>query len=417
MYLQIKFLFFGKLYYIGLQLNKKLYGTFLGMEEILMKKKINIKLVLSYILIPCLLISFTACKKEKKQTVTKEENAFEMKVAQNVVEVYMKALMKDDLEGAKKLYTKELSEKTKEEGPSELKVKGYSIEETSEVGRSGFFKIKVARMSLDKPMAALDETSIKIKKEGTEYKIDEVKSESEKEAYMETILGIETLRVRSKNNIKTNLLMDVGSLPQFVFAKDDKGNLAKEVVPRNKFSVMNFGYQGERIAVSSYDKDSFIGIIKIDESIATQGGGSGGGGGGGGQSGGGGGQGGGGGGQGGGSLLREAPIGKEMTSIDLIRNSKIEFMTFSEGEKFLLAQYNNPQFGRCIRVYNTDSGELIDFKFEEKYPYGKVEIIFSSFDKEAINFEVIQKDKNDKSVQDQVGKYQLDLKEFKAKRL
>jgi hypothetical protein len=357
------------------------------------------------------MVTLVACKTQKKETQKEQGNDFEIKVAQNVIDVYMKALMKEDNENAKKLYTKELAEKTKDTGKSELKVKGYSLDETSEVGRSGFFKLKVTRMSLTEPIATLDECSIKVVKEGTDYKINEVKNETEKEAFLEQ----GTLRVRSKNNIKTNLLIDSSSFPQYTFAKDDKGNLSKQIVPRNKFSVMNFGYEGERIAISSYDKDSYIGIIKIDESMATQGGA---GGGQGGQGGGEGGQGGEGGKQGSQSMAREKPIGKEMTSLDILKDAKVEFMTFSNGEKFLVAQYIKPSLGRCIRIYNTDSGELSKEKLEEKYPYGKVEIIFSSFDKDVVNFEVIQKDMNDKAAAELAGKYQMELKEdFKIKRL
>lgn len=379
-----------------------------------MKGKINFKIVLSYFLIICLIFAFAGCKKKQETKEMEKGEEFEIKVAQNVVDVYLKALMKDDIEGAKKLYSKELADKTKEAPQSDLKVKGYSIEETSEIGRSGFFRIKVARMGLDKPVAVLDETSIKVKKEGNEYKINDVKNETQKEAFIENLLGQEIIRVRSKNNLKTSLLMAPDSLPQYAFSKDDKGNLTKEIVPRNKITAMNFGYEGERIAVSSYDKNSFVGIIKIDESVATQGGG---GGGAGGEQGGGGGQGGKGGGQQGGSMLLEPPIGKEMTSLDLIRDAKIEFMSFSDGEKFIVVQYSKPIIGRCIRVYNTDSGEIIPMKFEETYSLGKVEVVFSSFDKDVLNYEIVQKDINDKSAQDQVGKYQLSLKDFKAKRL
>ncbi|MCM8709519.1 hypothetical protein M2651_00590 [Clostridium sp. SYSU_GA19001] len=373
-----------------------------------MRKNLHIKKLTSYMLILCLIFAFTACKKTSKGEVQAETSDFEIKVAQNVVDVYMKALMKEDFQGAKKLYSKELTQKTQESGKSELKVKGYSIEETSEIGKTGFFKIKVARMNLSEPIAALDEAIIKVIKEGAEYKINEVKNETEKEAFLEN----HALRVRSKNNIKTNLLIDPSSFPQYIFAKDDKGNLSKQAVPRNSFSVINFGYEGERIAISTYNKDSYAGIIKIDESMATQGGADSGGseeseGQQGGKSGG----------QQGGAMAREKPIGKELISLDLFKNAKIQFMSFSIGEKFIVVQYEKSDKGKCIRVYNTDSGELIPVKFEEKYPYGKVEVVFSSFDKDALNYEVIQKDMNDKTLQEQAGKYKLDLKEFKIKKL
>lgn len=370
----------------------------------------NIKKLLCCMSILCFSFSAVSCKSKSEDKTKAQTNDFEIKVAQNVVDLYMKDLMKEDLEGAKKLYTKELVSKTKDEGKSDLKVKGYSIDETSEIGKSGFFKLKVARMDLAKPVANLDECSIKVVKDGTDYKISEVKNETEKEAFMED----STLRVRSKNNLKTNLLIDSSSFPQYAFSKDDKGNLTKLQVPRYNYDVMNFGYEGERVAISTYDKDSYVGIIKIDESTPTQGGGSGGGGGGGSQ-----GQGdqSKGGGQSSGGMVREKPIGKEMTSLDLIRDSKVEFMTFSSGEKFILVQYNKANTGRCIRVYNTDSGELIKQKFEDKFAFGKVEILFSSFDKEVLNFDVIQKDMKDKTAAEQAGKYQMTLKDFKIKRI
>ncbi|MFL0269154.1 hypothetical protein [Candidatus Clostridium radicumherbarum] len=370
--------------------------------------RLNIKKAACYIVLMLAFMCVTGCGSKNEEKPKAQENEFEIKVAQNVVELYMKSLMKDDLEGARKLLTKDLSLKTKDEGNSDLKVKGYSIDETSEIGKSGLFKVKVTRMNLTKPVATLDDCSIKVIMEGSDYKIGEVKNEAEKEAFLENY----TLRLRSKDNLKTNLLIDSSSFPQYVFSKDDKGNLTKLPVPRSSYSVMNFGYGGEKIAISTFDKDSFLGLIKIDESMTTQGGSTGGASD---QSQGD--QGKGGGAGGGTAIGREKPIGKQMAALDLIKDSKIEFMTFSNGEKFILAQYNKTNAGRCIRVYNTDSGDLIKVNFENEYSYGKVEIVFSSFDKDVLNYDVIQRDMKDKSAAEQAGKYQLDLKGFKIKRL
>ena len=38
-----------------------------------------------------------------------------------------------------------------------------------------------------------------------------------------------------------------------------------------KFSSINFSYEGEKLAISTYNKNSFIGIVNIDESLAVQG--------------------------------------------------------------------------------------------------------------------------------------------------
>ena len=43
------------------------------------------------------------------------------------------------------------------------------------------------------------------------------------------------------------------------------------MVPIKEFSSINFSYEGEKLAVSTYNKNSFIGIVNIDESLAVQG--------------------------------------------------------------------------------------------------------------------------------------------------
>ena len=39
---------------------------------------------------------------------------------------------------------------------------------------------------------------------------------------------------------------------------------------------------------------------------------------------------------------------------------------------------------------------MIPINFEEKYPLDKVEIVFSSYDKETLNYEVVPKKSGDK---------------------
>lgn len=459
-----------------------------------MKRNNSLIKILACILIVINIITFTGCNIKKSEGSKAESSKFDIKVANNLVENYMKALMRDDYEGAKKLYSSDVLKKTKDTGnqqnpnpgtttgsaasynyntnqgkiigipagnqgtslgmttgtnntagtntsgaagtaggassaqgtntgsnTNQLRVRGYSVDETSEIGQSGFFKVKVARSDLNRPSAVLDETSIKVKQEGAEYKISDVKNDTDKEAFFES----NALRLRSKNNVNTNLIIDVGSLPQYTFSKDDKANLNKQPIPKDAFSIMAFGYEGERLAISTYGKNgAYIGIVKIDESQATQGGGGGGGGGqGGGGQGGGGGGGQGGGGQQGGSNTqpREKPIGKEMTSLDLLPNTRIDFLTFSMGEKYLLAQFTKQGSGsgKSLRVYSTDSGELIPFKFEDKYPMGKVDVIFSSFDKDVLNYEVIPAGggSNNRNTTEYTGRWQLSLKDFKTKKL
>ncbi|MGK0465256.1 MAG: hypothetical protein ACJAX4_000528 [Clostridium sp.] len=358
----------------------------------ILKKFLSCLLILFYIL------SFTACSEKEKEEKEKI-NTFEIQTATNVVENYMKLIMKEDYENGKKLYTKDLFLKASNMPISDMKIKGYNVTETDEVGRSGIFKVRVTRTSMVKSLSCLDEYSIKIVKDGAEYKISEIISSAEKEAFLEGA----GLRFRDKKNIKTNLIIDEAGLPKYVYSSDDAASLYKITVPM-KFSSINFSYEGEKLAVSTYNKNSFLGIINIDESLAVQGDASskpsdns----------------------EGGGSevIAKEKPIGKELIPIDLLMDSKVEFMTFSLDEKFLLVQYIKENVGKNIRVYKVDNGDIIPVNFEKDYPVENVEIVFSSFGEDFMTYEVIPKSKLDNSAIEIIGKWKLDLKTFTVDKL
>jgi hypothetical protein len=346
-----------------------------------------------------------ACGANKKEESKETGESFDMKAATNVTDTYMKYLTKEDIENSKKFYSKDLLKNVVSEENKNLKIFGYNLTDTSEVGKSGIFKMKVSRADITKPFASLDEYSIKIVKEESDYKISETNNTVQKEAFIEG----SQIRLRNKNNVNTNLIIDIGSIPNYTFSKDDKTNIDKIQVPKTKFSLINFSYGGENLAIATQDKDSYIAIVKIDESLAVQSdkGDDGKAGGGGSKES-----------QGGGDKAKEKPIGKEITSVDLLKDSKVEFMAFSPEEKNLTVQYTKPGIiGHCLRVYKLEGGDLIPFKFEEKYPLDKVDITFSSYDKETLNFDVVPKKSGDKNVTDITGKWQLSLKDFKAKKM
>ncbi len=357
------------------------------------------KKILNYLLILFCILSLTSCSNKGEEGNTKI-NDFGIETAGNIVESYMTFIMKGDYEKGKKLYTKDLLQKSSNMPISDLKIKGYKVTEINEVGKSGIFKVRVTRTSMVSSLSCLDEYSIKIVKEGSKYKVSEIISAPQKEAFVESI-GI---RFRDKTNVKTNLIIDESGLPKYAYAKEDKAHLYKIPVPIKKFSPINFSYEGDKLAVSTYDKNSFIGIVYIDESLAVQGG------------------------SGspmdqspnnGGSeeIAKEKPIGKELIPIDILVNCKVEFMTFSLDEKYMLVQYNKEKMGKYIRVYQVDNGDMIPVNFQKKYPIEKFQIIFSSFGEDNMTYEVIPKSKGDASQKKIIGKWKLDLNNFKVNKL
>lgn len=358
------------------------------------------KKIISYLLIVFFVLSCAGCTTKAEEEKPKV-NAFEIKTAANVVDNYMSFIMKEDYENGEKLYTKELAKKVTKMPLSDIKIKGYNVTESNEVGRSGVFKVRVTKTSMVNSLSCLEEYSIKIVKDGVDYKISEVTSVPQKEAFVEG-MGI---RFRDQKNVKTNLIIDQAGFPKYAYSRDDGSRLYKILVPLKEFGSINFSYQGDKLAVSTYNKNSFIGIINIDESLATQANAA--------QSPGGDSS------QGGGSgvVAKEKPIGKDLIPIDLLLNCKVEFMTFSLDEKFIMVQYNKENVGKYIRVYKIDNGDMIPVNFEKDYPVDKVQIIFTSFGEDNMTYEVIPKANVSSSETDIIGKWKLDLIKFTVDKL
>lgn len=322
----------------------------------------------------------------------------------------MENLIEENMEGAQKLYSKKLKkDKTKKEN-SDIKIKGYTTEEINEVGKSALFVTKVASVNVKEPYTSVEEYKIRVIKEENEYKIDEVNISMDKEAFTKK----NRIRYRNKNNVKTELIIKPTTIPDYAYSTDDKANVEKLVVPKKNIGPMSLSYSENFIAISTYDKDSYIGIITIDESKAVQGGQDqedqgGQGGAEGGETG-----------QQGTDIMEEIgekPIGKEISSLDLLKGSKIDFMVFSPDEKFIAVQYETSDKTKNIRIYQADSANIIPFKMEDKFPLSKVNVTLSSFATDSVIFNVSSKEKNDKNIAEFIGKWQLDLKEFKVKKM
>ncbi|NFL97564.1 head-tail adaptor protein [Clostridium botulinum] len=356
-------------------------------------------------------ISLFGCKKNKEDT--KVTNDFDIKIATNLLNSYMESLIEENMEGAQKLYSKKLKKDKIKKENKDVKIKGYTTEEINEVGKSALFIAKVVSVNVKEPYTSVEEYKIRVIKEENEYKIDEVNISMDKEAFTKN----NRIRYRNKNNVKTELIIKPSTLPDYSYAKDDKANIEKLTVPKKNIGPMSLSYSENFIAISTYDKNSYIGIITIDESKAVQGGQDQG------DQGGQGEQGGAGGGETGQKAtdimeeIGEKPIGKEISSLDLLKGSKIDFMVFSPDEKFIAVQYETSDKTKNTRIYQADSADIIPFKMEDKFPLNKVNVTLSSFATDSIIFNVSSKERNDKNLTEFIGKWQLDLKEFKVKKM
>ena len=346
-----------------------------------MKKGSYIIITLSII---CILVSCSSGKQH-------DDNEFNSMEAQHIVEKYMDAIEVNDLDKAKTFLADEELDKLKTPEKSKLKTSGWNMEDSILAGSAALFKVTSSSFSDEKPYCVVEEVSLKVKKVDDEYKIIDVGAINIKEVFMDK----EEIRLRQKDVVKTQLVIDLEKMPSYAYYKDDVAKFNKIDVPRESFDVISLSFSGNKMAISSRDKVSYVGVVDIEDSVRTQGENQ--------------------------SQQnneeskkvtpKEIPVGKKITNIDLVENVKVKEMAFCKREKFLVVQYEgNEKFLKC---YNAESGEVVSETLEEEFPKSKYDVVFSMFKLDKLIFDVKSKQGGD----EKDGSYEMELEDFEIEKL
>lgn len=353
----------------------------------------------------CIIISmitamiFFGCSKNNEKA--EAEQNFDINAATNIGEKYVENLVTGNYELNTKLYSKKMKkDSTDKKERANLKITSYKQEEIVEVGKAAEMKILISNTDLQKPYSSTDEIKLKIIKEDSQYKIEEIENLSQKEVFQIS----RSIRIRDKEDVKTNLVVDMKGMPNFAIPSSDKSKTTKLEVPKNQFNSITLTCSGEKMAVNTFNNNSFIGVLDIDEAKSTEANQS---------------EGDSKGETGELETKPETPLGRNLKSLDILENAKVEFMGFSQEEEFLIVQYSDAQ-GQNLILYDLESGEVITFDFKKQYKLEKVDVTFKALDEKSIIYEVkTQKgvDINDPDARYSVGEWKLDLKNFKAEKI
>lgn len=332
----------------------------------------------------------------------REKDSFDIKQAEATVENYLKLIKSEQYDEANKLVIDDVKVNKEELGNNNLKISQYTILEMNETNDEAKITVGVIKSNAQKPETLTLEEEIVVKRQGTNYKIYEVNILPKREAFVEGRM----IRMKNEDSADTNLLVSMVALPKYAYSKDDKAKMNILEVPRKEFGVMQFDFEGNNIAISSFDVDAFVGVLTIDDTMLTQAqaqtnsGGtekSG-------QS------------DVGGKVIEEIPVGKKIIVCDILRNAEVSLMNFSLDQRYLAVQYSTRDNSKkSIRLYDISNGNMVGSSFEDEFPLNKVQVVFESFEEESMIFNVVPKTESDKN-NEYVGKWQLDLKELNFKK-
>ncbi|WP_026881791.1 hypothetical protein [Clostridium akagii] len=367
------------------------------------------KKIFCIILIIFLFLTPTACSKgiSSPSSILKK---FDIDDATKTVNFYMNDIMKKDISAASKLYASEFKKSNSEKNEQDVTVNGYLFDEITQSGDMGVIKVKVNKINNKTPYASLETETFKVVKEKNLYRIKSIDTENEKEIFVGENNSAQ-IRIRSKNNIKTNLLTNFDGMPKYYYVQEDKARNNKIPISVGQYGLIGISFDGSSGFVTTKGKNPYIEVINLDESMMTQGGtGSQGSGDSGGDAG------------GAGQtpkneMAPETPVGKELVPLEVIPDAVIENTIYSQDNRYLVVQFTKNNSGSTLKMYKCKDGEGAGFDFEKNYPMEKVDVKIVNFVKKGLIYQVTPKQDyvKDKSIKSIIGTWQIDPVSSKTK--
>ncbi|MCM1992079.1 hypothetical protein [Oceanirhabdus seepicola] len=335
-----------------------------------------------------MIISCTSSSKEKyddvKQTVEEEKmHDFQLKIAENIVDNYFLFLLNDNYDKVNELYTTEIKVDDIKKNDSNMKLRGYTIDEMNEVGKTAEFQVKVSYNDTTKSFAMANEFKIKVIKEEGMYRISEVNEIPHREVFLEN----QTIRLRDKTAAKTYLVIDNSGIPKYISGAE-KGEKYNKIENNLKhYKSLNINYKGDKICFSKEEGNCYLAMIDINEVMLIEK-------------------------EKQEFSAKELPIGENIVTLDYIKEGKVDYCVFSEDNRFVAAQIVEKGLER-VKIYNSSSGEEVPVEIEEKLNLIDVNVSFKSFHKGVVNLEVLPVDMKNLNKSNLYGLWKLELETSK----
>ena len=341
------------------------------------------KVIIVIIVMIC--IFAVACEEPKKY---EDSNIFDMKAATDVGNEFMKNLSGGDVEAAKKLLKdKEITDSEKNAYLSNI-ITSYKVNKTIEGANYAYIKYLVIREEDSRVTVDLDNLNLKVVNHEGNYVIDDVLMKGIKHVYRDG----NVLRIRDEEEGTSELLLRLIDLPKEVFPKNSQVVLNKETVPDMSFSKLGIGFGGDMVAtILTGDNKSIITLASINKAAATV------------------------------SQNEESssakdvenaidkslekPIAQDLVGYDILDDSEVRKIFFSNDDSNLILQVYKDDFGERVRVYKNPNGELVDLKLEEMFPSNEYSLNIIRVVDEGIFVEVKLLENEEYQ-----GMYKLDLK-------
>ncbi len=339
-----------------------------------------------------LFFSFISCE-NNQEAMSYEDNLFDLTYGREITTEYLMSIIDGNIDKANSLCLDELIAKNKEIKSGASKLISFQLYKSIEGSNYGYYIYDVIRANDKEPKSDLERCTLKVIKDDEDYKISQVKSQTQKQLYVKD----KSLRIIGEKGVDSKLVINLSSIPEETYLKENMIMIYKQNVPKKEFGEIGIGFTGNKVAVSTQDNESsYICITIIDDSLME------------------------------GSRtastgdtnidnsqqIIEKSVIKELISLDLLNDSKVNEFIFSKDDQNLSVNYSINEVNR-MNIYNTDTGDIILLKLEDTFPIDSYNIIAKYFEGNSIVINVSSITNNN----EKDGEYTVDLETLEMKKL
>lgn len=364
-----------------------------------MKKLLFVILILT--------IFVTGCTFNNRRDTNNGENevdtlSFDNDIASGISRNYMSAMAIGDMKGMRELASADLAKGLTLQPDNTFKITGIRLEETSQKGLNAVYKYTVSKGKIGEPVASLEHYYVKVKKDNDEYKVSSVKS-----VLLYEVFKVEKhLKIRTDDNVEVNNITKLKNLPNLVYPKQNKGDIAKISVPKDDYGSIGISFTGHKVGISTTkENDTYVCIIEIDDAIPTD--------------------------TKGGNIDKnenkesnniedlledeDKLVGKKIVTLDVYSNVKVTSLMFTSDDTHIAVNYNKGGVNRFD--FFESNGDLIDLKLKNIFAEDKYHLMFRDYKDQEIFFSIEGVKDADGVDQSLIGSYKISIKDFKLTKL
>lgn len=313
---------------------------------------------------------------DKGVSIEKTSTEFSLYEGKSIAKEFMKNLVQEKYEKNKELLVTEEANNAINQS-SNLKIVSYNLKEEVEIGEKGEYTFGIIRCDLSQGYSSSETIKVKVERQDDKYKIVEVSPLTEGELVKDG----DEVRVRFKNDANSYLVLNKFSFPQYDINKEDNVEINKVKINTDNIITLTLGFDVEQGIVTTYDKDSYIFTFDIENQWDKEE-----------------------------KTDSDTPIGMKVNCLDILDNKRVEFVTYSPKEKYILVQYISDG-NKGIEAYFAKNRDKIDFDFEKEFPLEENDITYVDFEDEYLYYKVKNKKYNYED------NYMLNLENYENKKV